>query len=202
MRILIIALVRLLTGVRARWAEGAEPTDRQRIYFANHSSNLDAVVIWAALPAALRYRTRPVAAQDYWLKSAIRRYLAQRVLKAVLIERKNVTVKTNPLRPMLAALEEGSSLILFPAGGRADGAELAPFKGGIHHLASHRPDVELVPAWIDNVNRVLPKGEILPVPMLGSVTIGPPVHLREGETREAFLERARAALKALDPNAS
>ena len=200
-RVLIIALVRLLTGVRARW-QGVEPSLQQRIYFANHSSNLDAVVIWAALPPALRARTRPVAAQDYWLQTAVRRYLAQKVFNAVLIERKNVTVKSNPLRPMLAALEEGSSLIIFPAGGRADGESLAPFKSGIYHLTSHRPDVELLPAWIDNVNRVLPKGEVLPVPMLGSVTIGAPVRLQDGETKEAFLERARAALAALHPNGS
>lgn len=195
-RAFIIGLVRLLTGVRARWS-GCAPTGTQRIYFANHTSNLDAVVLWAALPQALRERTRPVAAHDYWTKGVIRPYLASRVFKAVLIERKKVTVKNNPLVPMLAALDEGSSLIIFPEGGRMEGDQPAQFKGGLYHLASHRSDVELVPVWIDNVNRVLPKGEFLPVPMLGSVTMGAPLAFDRDETKEIFLERARLALGAL-----
>lgn len=190
---LTILLVRLLTGVRAHW-RGIEPEAKQRVYFANHTSNLDAVVIWAALPEALRKVTRPVAAHDYWSQGLVRPYLAKRVFNAVLIERKNVTVKNNPLTPMLAALDAGSSLIIFPEGGRMPGGEPAPFKSGIHHLAAKRPDVEFVPVWIDNVNRVLPKGEILPVPMLGSVTVGTPMRMADGEAKEAFLQRAHAAL--------
>jgi 1-acyl-sn-glycerol-3-phosphate acyltransferase len=195
-RAFIIGLVRLLTGVRARWT-GCAPVDRQRIYFANHTSNLDAVVLWAALPQALREHTRPVAAHDYWTKGMIRPYLAGHVFKAVLIERKKVTVKNNPMVPMLAALDEGSSLIIFPEGGRMEGDQPAQFKGGLYHLASHRSDVELVPVWIDNVNRVLPKGEFLPVPMLGSVTMGTPVSFDREEPKEVFLERARQALSSL-----
>jgi len=193
---LIVGLVRLLTGVRARWI-GAEPELKQRIYFANHTSNLDAVVIWAALPDVIRCCTRPVAAHDYWTKGLVRPWLAKRVFNVVLIERKNVTVKNNPLVPMLAALNEGSSLIIFPEGGRTSGGGPGPFKNGIAHLALKRPDVEFLPVWIDNVNRVLPKGEILPVPMLGSVTIGAPLRWTEGEAKETFIERARTALCSL-----
>lgn len=194
----IVGCVRVLTGARARWKD-CEPSIEQRIYFANHTSNLDAVVIWSALPPALRTRTRPVAAQDYWLKSAVRRYLAQRVFKAVLIERKKVTVKTNPLQPMLAALDEGASLIIFPEGGRMDGHQVGEFKSGIFHLASHRPQVEFIPTWIDNVNRVLPKGEFLPVPFLGSVTLGTPMKLHPDESKESFLLRAKTAVEKLRP---
>jgi 1-acyl-sn-glycerol-3-phosphate acyltransferase len=195
-KFLIIGLVRTLTGVRARWV-GTEPSAKQRIYFANHTSNLDAVVIWASLPTELRAKTRPVAAQDYWTKGLVRPYLAKHVFNVVLIERKNVTVKSNPLTPMLAALDAGSSLIIFPEGGRMAGGGLGEFKSGIHHLAAKRPEVELVPVWIDNVNRVLPKGEFLPVPMLGSVTVGAPMNLTAEDTKETFLTRARAALAQL-----
>jgi 1-acyl-sn-glycerol-3-phosphate acyltransferase len=88
-------------------------------------------------------------------------------------------------------------LIIFPEGGRMEGDQPAQFKGGLYHLASHRSDVELVPVWIDNVNRVLPKGEFLPVPMLGSVTMGTPVSFDREEPKEVFLERARQALSSL-----
>jgi len=198
-RTAIITLVRLLTGVRARWV-GANPADAaaQRVYFANHTSHLDAVVLWASLPDALRRRARPVAAQDYWSSGLVRPWLARHVLNAVLVERQRISVKNNPLAPMLDALDAGSSLIIFPEGTRnANTAEPGEFKGGIYHLAHHRPALEFIPVWIDNVNRVLPKGEFLPVPMLGSVTLGAPLALREGETKESFLARARAALLAL-----
>jgi hypothetical protein len=55
----------------------------------------------------------------------------------------------------------------------------------------------LVPCWIDNVQRVMPKGEIVPVPILCSVTFGAPIALDVGEERRPFLDRARDAVIAL-----
>lgn len=194
---LLALSTRLLTGGTARW-RGCMPEMRQRIYFANHSSNLDFVLLWSALPAKLRSCTRPVGAQDYWSKP-IRSYLAQHVFRAVLIERERVTKSNNPLTPMLNALANGDSLIIFPEGTRLSGETLGEFKPGLHHLASARPDVELIPVFIDNLNRVLPKGEILPVPMLCSVHFGEPVAFDPVEPKAAFLKRAREALNNLRP---
>jgi 1-acyl-sn-glycerol-3-phosphate acyltransferase len=188
---------RFLTGGTARW-RGCLPEKRQRIYFANHTSNLDFVLLWSALPTALRRCTRPVGAQDYWT-TPIRSYFAQHVFRAVLIERKRVTRANNPVTPMLNALAAGDSLIIFPEGTRLPGDELGEFKPGLHHLAAARPDVELIPVFIDNLNRVLPKGEILPVPMLCSVHFGEPVPFKADESKAAFLKRTRAALNNLRP---
>lgn len=189
----VATLIRLLCGAQARWL-GTAPTPDLRIYFANHSSNLDAVVLWAVLPPLLRQRTRPVAARDYWTKGSLRPFLANRAFNALLIERHKVTVRENPLEGMLAALDGGDSLILFPEGGRFQGPEPKPFKSGLYHLAKQRPNVQLAPVYLENLNRLLPKGELLPVPMLGSVTIGPPIRLDAGETKIDFLERARLAV--------
>ena len=186
----IAFLGRAITGATARWS-GCEPSVRPRIYFANHTSNLDALLLWSVLPAEVRRVTRPVAARDYWTRGPVRRWLAERVFRAVLIERKKPTVKDNPLRDMLEAMGDRNSLILFPEGGRFPGEKPEPFKTGLHHLAERRPDVELVPCHIENMNRMLPKGEVLPVPLMGGVTFGRPIRLEEGETRQAFLERAR-----------
>lgn len=186
-------VVRLLTGLQARWLN-IEPVDRQRIYFANHTSTLDAAVLWAALPENLRVKTRPVAAKDYWTTSALRRWLADRIFRALLIERKKVTAENNPLTGMLAVLDAGESLIIFPEGGRFSGPEPQRFKGGLYHLAKDRPGVELVPVYLENLNRILPKGEFLAVPLMGSLTLGAPLRLEPGETKQAFLERARAAV--------
>lgn len=196
-RQMVIAVAKLVSGSNIRW-QGCEPAVRQRIYFANHASNLDALVIWAALPPAIRNVTRPVAARDYWTGSRIKRYLADKIFNAVLIERKKPTNHDNPLADMLNALGQTHSLIIFPEGGRQGGEDLAPFKSGLFHLAKDRPDVELVPVLVENLNRILPKGEFLPVPVLGSVTFGAPIKLEAGEQKNTFLERAQAAVKALN----
>ena len=196
---LVATLLRICAGAVARW-EGCAPELRQRIYFANHTSNLDGPLLWASLPPALRSRTRLVAAHDYWSVGNFRPFLAQRVFQAVLIERKRPTQESNPLDIMLNAMGAECSLIIFPEGGRFSGPEPQAFKGGLYHLAKRRPDIELVPVWMENLNRILPKGEIFPVPLLGTLTFGTPVHLEEGETKPAFLERARAAVIALRPS--
>jgi 1-acyl-sn-glycerol-3-phosphate acyltransferase len=193
---LVAFVVRLLTGLQARWLD-TEPVDCQRVYFANHTSTLDAAVLWAALPASIRERTRPVAAKDYWTVSALRRWLASDIFRALLIERRKVTSENNPLREMLAVLDTGDSLIIFPEGGRFPGPEPQKFKGGLFHLAKDRPFVQLVPVYLENLNRILPKGEILPVPLLGSITVGSPIRLASGETKADFLDRARDAVWSL-----
>ncbi len=196
MKWLLVALTKLITGANARWV-GCIPDTRQRIYFANHTSNLDTLVIWASLPLGIRTLTRPVAARDYWTKSKLRSYLAGKILNAVLIERKQPTAHDNPLADMLNALGDRYSLIIFPEGGRQTGLEMAPFKSGIFHLAKGRPELEFVPVLIENLNRILPKGEFLPVPLLGGISFGAPIRLESGEEKKAFLERAQNAIRTL-----
>jgi len=196
---LVAAFLRLLTGVRAHW-RGCGPDVRQRIYFANHSSNLDAPALWAALPPALRELTCPVAARDYWTAGRVRQHLAERVFKAVLIERKAPTARDNPIEDMLKAMGERRSLILFPEGGRFPGPDPVEFKAGLFHLAKKRPELELIPVLLDNLNRVLPKGELLPAPLIASATFGAPLRLETGEPRNDFLARARQAILDLRQN--
>jgi 1-acyl-sn-glycerol-3-phosphate acyltransferase len=190
----ITGFTRLVTGAQARWI-GCAPAAVQRIYFGNHSSHADFALIWAALPYELRVRTRPVAGADYWDKGRVRRYIIHEVLRGVLIKRAGTARTKNPIEVILAALELGDSLIVFPEGTRNTTDEiLLPFKSGIYRVACQRPDVELVPVWMENLGRVLPKGEFVPVPLLCSVNFGAPVRLRDGEDRASFLGRARQAL--------
>jgi len=197
----IVFFARAITAVRALW-QGIEPTPGQRVYFANHSSHGDFILVWAVLPPRLRRATRPVAGADYWLASSLRRFLGRDVFKAVLITRKPSRDTENPIDQMSAALDAGSSLIVFPEGTRNTTEEpLLPFKGGIYHLAKARPQVDLVPVWIENLNRVMPKGEIVPVPLICTVSFGAPMHLRPDEDKAAFLLRAEAALLAAAPEA-
>ncbi|MDZ4401803.1 lysophospholipid acyltransferase family protein [Prosthecobacter sp.] len=195
-RSLIAGSLRVFSGSVARW-QGCAPEPVQRVYFANHTSNLDGPVLWASLPPQVRVVTRMVGAKDYWSVGRLRPYLACHVFNAVLIERKKPTPECNPLDDMINALGERHSLILFPEGGRQTSPEPQPFKPGLFHLAKKRPDVQLVPVWMENLNRILPKGEILPVPVLGSVTFGTPIKLEQGETKPDFLVRAREMVLSL-----
>ena len=195
MSLLLLGFVRLLTGAQARW-HGCPPKAEQRIYFANHQSHADLVLIWAALPQELRGITRPIAAKDYWTASRFKRWITSAVFNAVYVERERKGDE-DPLAPLIAALESGDSLILFPEGTRGHAEDPQPFKSGLYNLARQFPDVVLVPAWIHNVQRVMPKGEVVPVPVLCSVTFGEPVQLGADEARADFLQRARAAVMAL-----
>ena len=243
----LLGLVRLLTGSQARWY-GCPPKAEQRIYFANHQSHADLVLIWAALPEELRSITRPIAAKDYWTKTPFRQWITTAVFNAVYVDRQAAPARpaapvaaetadvvpntlstdadmataggpdpspeassrtpspqelraalpeSDPLAPLVRALESGDSIVIFPEGTRGHGDEPQPFKSGLFKLAQMFPQVVLVPAWINNVQRVMPKGEVVPVPILCSVTFGAPITLETGEERRPFLDRARSAVIAL-----
>ena len=195
----IVGFTRMLTGARVVWHSG-EASSAQRVYFGNHQSHGDFVLIWSALPRAMRLRTRPVAGADYWLAGGVRRYISQSVINAVLIERATGSRQSDPIAVLCDAVDAGHSLIVFPEGTRNTGDErLLPFKSGIYRLAQARPHLELVPVWVENIGRVMPKGEILPLPLLCTAHIGAPLRLIEGEDKQSFLDRARAALLDLAP---
>ncbi|HEY4380800.1 MAG TPA: lysophospholipid acyltransferase family protein [Acidobacteriaceae bacterium] len=202
---ILAAVARGISGVQVRW-QGCRPEVKQRIYFANHTSHLDFVVLWSALPGEVRARTRPVAAKDYWAKG-VRAYLAQNVFRAVLVRRgqKGQVATAEQVRAeavdvidrLAEAMGDADSLIFFPEGTRGTGETMAPFRSGLYYLAKKRPDVELVPVYLENLYRILPKGELLPVPLVSLLTFGEPMHLGEGEAKQEFLDRAGAAVSAL-----
>lgn len=193
---ILALLARFFSGASIRWID-CQPDACQRVYFANHTSHLDAVVLWSALPPEVRCLTRPVAAKDYWTAGRIRRYLATRVFNAMLIDRTEIKVHQSPVDVMIREIGQTYSLIVFPEGGRTSGEEIGEFKSGLYYLCKKRPDLELIPVYIDNMNRILPRGEVLPVPLLTSITFGPPMWLEAGEPKADFLFRAREAVRRL-----
>jgi 1-acyl-sn-glycerol-3-phosphate acyltransferase len=193
--LLLSTIARLITGAQGHWY-GSPPKAEQRIYFANHQSHFDWVLIWASLPHDLRAQTRPIAARDYWTSSPLKHWITREVFNAVYVSRVR-TEDEDPLEPLADALRNGDSLVIFPEGTRGNKGEPQAFKAGLYHLAEQFPDVQLIPTWIDNVQRVMPKGEVVPVPILCSVTFGAPMTLAAGEDKRVFLDRARSAVLAL-----
>jgi len=189
----------VVTGVRGNWV-GTLPSDRPCVYFANHVSHGDFVLIWSVLPAALRRHTRAVAGADYWQRDRLRRFIGTDVFNVLLIAREREGRTIDPVQQMAQEIGCGQSLILFPEGTRnTTEATLLAFKSGLYHLGRQVPDVDLVPVWIENLGRVMPKGEFLPIPLLCTVHFGAPIRVAATETKDDFLVRARAALLQLAP---
>lgn len=192
----LAVLAKFLSGFTVRWID-SQPDTCQRVYFANHTSHFDAIVLWAALPAEVRALTRPVGAKDYWTRGRVRRYMANRLFNAILIDRTEIKVHRSPVDLMIREIGHTNSLIVFPEGGRNSGDEMREFKSGLYYLCKKRPDLELIPVHIDNMNRILPRGEILPVPLLTCISFGPPMWLEAGEPKVDFLRRAQEAVRRL-----
>lgn len=191
--IFIAYVIRVLCGcIVRRFPE--HDFNRPVVFYSNHTSNLDFPVIWAALPESIRLKLRPLAAEDYWSKTKLRRFLSLRIFNAILIARKAVNRENNPIEKMENALGEGSSLIIFPEGTRSLSGEVAEFKPGIHHLATNDSALAFIPVYLENLFRILPKGERFPLPLVAMIYIGEPIYLRSGEGKEEFLRRAREAL--------
>jgi 1-acyl-sn-glycerol-3-phosphate acyltransferase len=191
----VAALARLIAGGYVRW-DTPPSQNGARVYFANHTSHLDFVLLWSYLPPDIRSRTRPVAARDYWAKGPVRRYFARRVFRALLIDRSGPAARKAVDR-MADGIAAGDSLILFPEGTRSTNGTIAPFKAGLYHLCEAHPGLELVPVSMENLNRVLPKGEFIPVPMVSRVVFGESLRLEDGEPKGDFLARARRAIEEL-----
>lgn len=192
---IISFVAKALWGASPIW-QGCPPDAKSRIYFANHSSHLDALVIWSAMPYEIRKRIHPVAAKDYWDADPIRRYVATKTLRAVLINRLKTECFSDPLAPMQSVLDSGESLIVFPEGTRnTDG--IGDFKPGLYHLAKRNPDVELIPSYLDNSGRCLPKGAVVPLPLICSVRFGKPIRLEEEEGKTDFLKKAKSSISEL-----
>lgn len=188
----IAGLARLATGVRLLPVTPHEPGPA--IYFANHTSHMDFVTVWAALPDEERDLTSPAAAEDYWGATPLRRRVACGLFQAILIPRQDVTRQNNPVDRLGMALDAGRSIIIFPEGTRSTCDETAEFKSGLYHLAKRFPHLPLVPVQLENLSRILPKGSRLPVPLIAQARFGNPIHILEGESKREFLARARTTL--------
>lgn len=191
-RSLVASLTRLITGVGR--LPCAPCVAGPAIYFANHTSHLDFAVVWAALPGAVRENLSPAAAEDYWTKSAFRRRVACELFQAVLIPREGITRENNPIERLAEALQAGRSILIFPEGTRRGDGLVGEFKAGIHHIARRFPELPLVPVYLENLSRVLPKGAFLPVPIIAQARFRQPIHFDKSESKTDFLARARLAL--------
>jgi 1-acyl-sn-glycerol-3-phosphate acyltransferase len=196
----LLALVRFIAGAYPV-THASSTGSPQRIYFSNHTSHIDTLAVLAALPRHIRNEVRPVAARDYWNSSRLKRYVALRLLNAVLIDRHREG-NEDPLVPVRAALAQGQSILIFPEGTRSAGLLPQPFKSGLFHLADEFPDAALAPVYLENLQRIMPKGAIVPIPLICKVHFGAVETIAANEDKASFLARMHAAVTRLAPEIS
>lgn len=192
-----VALVRpflaLVMGLRAENRAGL-PSEGPAIVVANHNSHLDTLVLMALMPCRALASVRPVAAADHF-SGGPGGFLARHLLRAILIRRKG-RGGTDVLDPVLAALDRGEILILFPEGSRGEAEVMAPFKRGIAHVLHRRPGVPVVPVHLHGMGKCLPRASALFVPFACRATVGAPEALH-GLPLAAVAPRLQAAVEAL-----
>ena len=165
------------------------------ILVANHSSHLDTAALLSLFPVSRLRRIRPCAAADYFEATASRSFVSRWLFNVLPIRRTRDATGEDPIATMREALARGESLVLFPEGTRGSGAEMAPFRHGVAVLSEQMPNVPIVPVYLVNMGRSLPKGEFLPIPLFCEVRIGPP--FTPAGSCEERLAQVRAAVEAL-----
>lgn len=193
--------LKLIVGVRFGAARSLIEVP-QFIIVANHNSHLDTMTLLAAMPARIVHRVRPVAAADHFGKKRWQAWATRMFVNGLLIPRKRdpMNTKNDPINRMVAALDAGDSLILFPEGTRGEPEVLQRFKKGIGLVLSQRPHVPYVPAYMKGLGSALPKGDGLILPHPGDLRIGKPtmVNSSEPEAITDQVERDVLALAELD----
>lgn len=183
--LLVRPLVLIVLGLKVRHRERL-PAQGPAIIVANHNSHLDTLVLMTLFPLRRLAQLRPVAAQDYFFRSAWLKWFSLRVLGIIPLDRAVRHSHQHPLKAVCEALERGDILILFPEGSRGAPEQLGEFKAGIAHLARLHPTAPIYPIFVHGLGKSLPRGEALLVPFFCDVFIGEPFYFQADKA--AFLQ--------------
>jgi 1-acyl-sn-glycerol-3-phosphate acyltransferase len=162
---------------------------------ANHSSHLDTLALLSLFPLGRLRRIHPVAAADYFERNKVISLITRTACNILPIARRDITPENDPIPRIVECLRAGKSIILFPEGTRGTGTDIAPFRSGVARVLEHVPHVPVVPAYLVNMGRSLPKGEFIPVPFFCEVRLGMP--LRPHGSRQEVMRTLEAAVRAL-----
>jgi 1-acyl-sn-glycerol-3-phosphate acyltransferase len=188
-------LVTLLLG---RCIKGHEhlPVSGPAIIAANHNSHLDILYLIALMPLKALALLRPVAAADYFCSTPLTSWLSSTFLGIIPLERKRGSFHADPLAGPAAALEQGEIVIIFPEGSRGKPEELGQIKPGVAHLAKRFPSVPVVPVFMRNLGKSLPRGSFVLVPFCGKAAVVEP-RCFSGDTR-LFTAELAATMQQLE----
>lgn len=152
---------------RLRAREGAH------LVAANHNSHLDAMVLMSLFKLQDMNKVKLVAAKDYFCRNTLLTWFSLNIIGIIPIERKGES--KDPLAPIMQALEEGYTVVIFPEGSRGEPERRQPLKYGITKLLEAKPDVTVTPVFMYGLGKSLPRGEGLFVPFVCEINVGEPL---------------------------
>ena len=192
---LLKPLVWRLVSVTVLGREHLEGLSRPFVLVSNHSSHLDAPLIFGALPRKLARYVAANAAADYFFDVWWRKPLASLFFNAFPVDRTGLRGRRSVATDLLDA---GVPLLLFPEGGRSKTGEMSNFKPGAAALCISR-DVPAVPVAIVGAAEAMPYGQSWPNPGRPPVyvTFGEPMWAEDGETAAQFSERMAKEVRGL-----
>jgi 1-acyl-sn-glycerol-3-phosphate acyltransferase len=195
--------LRLLTRVLARTevtgldrlADLARLETPPAVIFApNHHSHLDTAVMIRSIPAVWRRDLVVAAAADYFFDRRWKAALSALALNAIPIDREGTGRRSADL--IRSLMEDGSSLLIYPEGGRSPDGWGQDFKGGAAYLAS-RTGSPVIPVFIDGTGRIFGKGMRRPRRGRARVVFGSPLWPSDDESTRRLNSRIEAAVGRL-----
>ena len=194
MAVIVKPVTRLWFGLNFLHPERM-PDAGPAIVIANHNSHLDTLLLLSLFKTKLLHRLRPVAAADYFLKSGFSAWISLNLIGILPIRRDRKRGEKDPLNACYRALERGDILIIFPEGSRGAPEEMSSFKTGIARIARQFPKVPIIPIYIQNAGRALPKGKKVPVPLVFSAIVGQALYY--GGDRAALMQQIKLSMETL-----
>jgi len=185
----------LTMGLNIKNKERLPNGKNPKIIIANHNSHLDTLFIMSLFPNKIIDKVKPVGAKDYFYSNKYISWISKNLLDIIPLDRK--VKEKDPLKSIYDSLDKGNIVIIFPEGSRGNPEELTSFKNGIHHIAKNKPDVEIIPIYMEGMGKSLPKNEALFVPFVGNVNIGKEIKFNKEEKREDFIKRLEKTMKKL-----
>lgn len=163
-------ILALILGLNIRHVERLKVHQGGHLVAANHNSHLDALVLLSLFRLADLPKVKVIAAKDYFCKTQLRTWLSLNIIGIIPIDRQGGT--ENPLAPVMTALQDGYTVVMFPEGSRGEMEVRQPFKFGIAKLVETFPEVKVTPTYLHGLGKALPRGEFILVPFVCDGCIG------------------------------
>ena len=192
---LLKPLVWRLTKVTVKGKERLATLDGPFIAVANHSSHLDAPLMFGSMPREKARYLAAGAAADYFFDVKWRKWLTALFFNAFPVDRAGSRTRPGVSKKLL---DLGVPLLIFPEGGRSKDGTLGRFKAGAAAL-SMSAGVPCVPVALVGASAAMPRGRNWPLPgrMPVTVVFGSPMRGLEGESADDFAKRLHDAVRDL-----
>ena len=171
---------------------------KQFILIANHNSHMDTMAIMSAIPHRFIHKVHPVAARDFFGKNLFQKILMRYLVNATLIRRDRDNKERDPINDMDKMLKKKRSLILFPEGSRGVAGKMSNFKKGLGYLVQKNPKISVIPVYLENIYKTLPKGKRLILPYNCSIKFGNPIKFSSLEMNDILKTAKIELLKTKD----